>query len=342
MSGTSLDGLDIACVNFSFSDNQWSYQFVHTETIPYPDQLQQAFLNPFSWVGSQFADYDEAYCSFVANSVRVILDKLKDFHPTLIASHGQTLFHQPHSGYTFQLGNGAKIAAKVGVPCVSDFRTADVALGGQGAPLVPTGDQLLFPEFDNCLNIGGFANCSFKHSEKRIAFDIAPANFVLNQLAMKVGKKYDNEGSIAASGEIIPELLEKLNSIDFYSLKPPKSLGAEFVEQSIEPILQSFNKNIIPDLIATYTEHLAIQIANNLKPGNCLLTGGGTKNQHLVNRIKFHSHQTELVVPSDQLIDFKEAMVFALLGVLRWFKQENVLASVTGSKRNHCAGTIHP
>ena len=341
MSGTSLDGLDIACVQFMFHSGKLDYKFISTTTAPYPEVLKDAFKNPFNWVGSRIAQVDEIYSSFVAERILEVLSNAPDFRPKLIASHGQTLFHQPQAGFTFQLGNGSVIAAKTGIPCVSDFRSADIALGGQGAPLVPTGDELLFGAFDNCVNIGGFANCSFQENNLRKAFDMVPANFVLNSLAQKLSLPYDDGGKLAASGKLIDNLLGDLNALKFYQIQPPKSLGAEFVEQEIFPLLEKYKKHNTVDLIQTYTEHIAIQIAQNLKPGNCLISGGGTKNNFLINRIEHHAQDTELVIPFIELIDFKEALIFALLGVLRWKKMDNIFASVTGASKDHCAGTIH-
>lgn len=341
MSGTSLDGLDIACVQFTFHSGKLDYNFVSTTTVAYPEALKNAFKNPFEWVGSRIAQLDEIYSSFVAESIKDALANTPDFQPELIASHGQTLFHQPQAGFTFQLGNGSVIAAKTGIPCVSDFRSADIALGGQGAPLVPTGDELLFGAFDNCVNIGGFANCSFQENKTRKAFDMVPANFVLNQLAQKLSQPYDDGGKLAASGKIITTLLGELNALEFYQMQPPKSLGAEFVEQEISPLLKKYSTHKSIDLLKTYTEHIAIQIAHNLRPGNCLVTGGGTKNNFLIHRIEFRAQNTELVIPFIELIDFKEALIFALLGVLRWKKINNVYASVTGASKDHCAGTVH-
>lgn len=340
MSGTSLDGLDIAFIKFTYLGESWDYQFIHTKTIPYPAELLIALQRPFNWVGTHFAAIDESYCSFVAQSIRELLKEVDDFQPDFIASHGQTLFHQPEKGITFQLGSGSKIAAKTNIPCVSDFRSADVARGGQGAPLVPVGDQLLFSSFNNCVNIGGFANCSYTKNGARIAFDMVPANFVLNSLAERLGKPFDENGKEASKGELIPDLFKQLNQLDYYQLTPPKSLGAEFVNQYIKPILETYKSHSARDLLATFTEHIAFQIAENLAPGNCLLTGGGAKNEYLVTRLQEFT-STEVVVPTDELIDFKEALIFGLLGALRRKSITNVFASVTGAYKDHCAGSIH-
>ncbi len=341
MSGTSLDGLDLALLTFTQQGNTWKHQIVFAETYPFPNQLLQLLKNPFTWVGTRISEVDALYTQFVAHQVQEALSRNPSFQPDFIASHGQTVYHQPANGFTTQIGNGAQLAAKTGIACISDFRSADVALGGQGAPLVPVGDHFLFGEYDSCLNIGGFANVSFSENNQRMAFDIVAANFVLNELAQQLGKPFDENGAFASSGVIVPELLQELNGFDFYHQTPPKSLGSEFVNQAIFPLLEKWKKEeSLENLISTFTEHIALQIAAHLPMGNCLVTGGGAKNQFLIQRLRSLT-STEITVPTDEIIDFKEALIFGFLGVLRWKNEINVWASVTGAKRNHCAGSVH-
>jgi anhydro-N-acetylmuramic acid kinase len=260
--------------------------------------------------------------------------------PQLIASHGHTIFHQPDKNFTFQLGNGASVAAATHITTVSDFRSFDVALGGQGAPLVPTGDQLLFSEYDYCLNIGGFANISFDLDGTRIAFDVCPANIVLNELALQKGLPYDEDGRLGASGIVNEPLLQKLNNLDFYRQKWPKSMGREWVDIQIMPLLSASGLSI-EDQTATMYEHIAFQISNVTGNNVSLLaTGGGSKNLFLINRLK-QKTSCEVVLPDEKLIDFKEALIFAFLGVLAFNGQINIRASVTGSKQDHIGGVIY-
>jgi anhydro-N-acetylmuramic acid kinase len=250
--------------------------------------------------------------------------QVNDFLPTriikpdFIASHGHTIFHRPDLKMTLQIGDGETLAKLCGIPVVSDFRTGDVALGGQGAPLVPIGDELLFGNYDACLNLGGFSNVSFLNDfGKRIAYDISPVNIVLNQLASLVGKAYDNNGSMAAAGIVIDEMLNELNSLNYYLASYPKSLGREWVESNVNPILNKFEQFPLNDRIATFTVHTAQQIAKNLEGRkNVLVTGGGAYNDFLISKIREIS-DTEVIIPDKNLIEFKEALVFAFLGALR-------------------------
>jgi anhydro-N-acetylmuramic acid kinase len=261
---------------------------------------------------------------------------------SLVASHGHTIFHRPSEKITFQLGDGYFIAAETKITTVSDFRTFDVALGGQGAPLVPVGDEHLFPNYDFCLNLGGFANVSYSEYGKRIAFDICPVNFAINFLSNEAGKEFDKDGFLAMKGKTDKELLEKLNKLDFYKIPAPKSLGREWFENQIIPLIS--DKNIkLEDRLRTFYEHVAIQISDALKrekQKSVLTTGGGALNKFLVQIIKEHS-SNQYVIPGNEIIEFKEAIVFAFLGVLRIRNEINVFSSATGSRCDSCSGVIH-
>ena len=257
----------------------------------------------------------------------------------LIASHGHTIFHQPEKKFTLQIGDGRAIKLLNKIPVVYDFRSQDVLMGGNGAPLVPIGDELLFSDFDACLNLGGFSNISFKKDGKRIAFDICPVNIVLNKFAQLLHQKYDEYGNIAKKGIINEEILASLNSIEFYQKTPPKSLGIEWVNENIFPKLSDETPE---NVLATFTEHIADQIVtvfNDFKLKNVLFTGGGTYNSYLLERIKLKT-ETEIIVPEKGTIDFKEALIFALMGVLRLNNEINVLSSATGSSENHSSGIV--
>jgi len=338
MSGTSLDGIDLALCRFSESEDKWSYEIVDSETIAYPSAWIDKLKEAPNLKVEEFLMLNDEYGRFIGELVNDFL-RAKAI-PQLIASHGHTIFHQPEKKFTYQLGNGASISATTRITTVSDFRSFDVALGGQGAPLVPIGDQLLFSEFDYCLNIGGFANISFDQDGTRIAFDVCPANIVLNELAQKKGHIYDKDGRLGASGIVNEPLLQKLNNFDFYHQKWPKSLGREWTDTLIMPLLSASGLSI-EDQAATMYEHIAFQISNVIgNSGKLLTTGGGSKNLYLIDRLK-QKTSCEVVLPEEKLIDFKEALIFAFLGVLAFNGRTNILASVTGSTQDHIGGIIY-
>lgn len=339
MSGTSLDGLDLAQVFFQLENGRWIYEFGACETLPYSDEWRERLASAIVLSEEPLELLDKKYTTYLALQIQEFIDrhKLKDLDA--IASHGHTVFHRPDEGITKQIGNRAELAKLLRQTVVCDFRVQDVALGGQGAPLVPIGDRLLFGEYDYCINLGGFANLSFEKQGERIAFDICPVNICLNPLAQKLGLAFDNQGAIARSGNLIPELLKELEDLPFYQEAPPKSLGLEWVRENIDPILVRYS-NRTEDILHTFTEHIALQIANSLHEGaRVLFTGGGSFNTYLIERIG--QHQNILTQrASDRLINFKEALIFALLGVLKLRDEVNCLRSVTGASRDHSSGKI--
>lgn len=341
MSGTSLDGLDIVLADFWQENELWKYRILNSETYYYNSDLKKKLQNSHNLNALDFSILDLEYGRYIG-------DKINEFsrgHDNILfaASHGHTVFHQPEKGISIQIGNGNAIRSKITFPLINDFRSADVLMGGQGAPLVPIGDKLLFTEFGACINLGGFANLSFEKNDKRIAFDICPANFVLNHYCKKINLEYDKGGELAASGEINLKLLNELNKLDFYKLSHPKSLGREWLESKFFPICENYEIEI-KDMLATLVEHSAIQIANSLKnnKGKILITGGGAYNSFLINRISENiNNNIEIVLPEKTIIDFKEALIFAFMGLLRYQGKVNVLSSVTGASYNHSAGTIY-
>jgi anhydro-N-acetylmuramic acid kinase len=339
MSGTSLDGIDIALCRFSECGNGWNYQIIDAETVSYPSRWIEKLNNAPGLNAGDFLILHNEYGRYTGELIKEFLFNKES--PKLVASHGHTIFHQPDKKFTFQLGNGASIAASTHITTVCDFRNLDVALCGQGAPLVPIGDQLLFPEFDYCLNIGGFANISYELNGIRLAFDICPANIILNELARQKGNPYDLDGCIGASGIVNESLLRKLNSLTYYYQKPPKSLGREWVNNQIIPLLSQSGISL-EDQSATIYEHIALQIAEVInKSGRMLLTGGGAKNLFLIEKLK-EKTPCLLILPDEKLIDFKEALIFAFLGILAFSGHVNVLSSVTGSAQDHVGGVIYP
>jgi len=343
MSGTSLDGLDIAYCTFIFNRNKWQYSINCAETIKYDKQWQLKLKNASHFTAEKLLQSHSEYGIFLGKKVQAFIKKNNIKEIDIISSHGHTIFHQPAKGVTFQLGNGASIASVTGIKIVCDFRTLDVALNGQGAPLVPIGDRLLFSEYDFCLNLGGFSNISFENKSTRIAFDICPVNTVLNYLAEAKGKNFDKGGKIAQSGDINFTLLEILNKLEYYEKPPPKSLGREWVEQYFLPVI-NFHTISIEDKLATVTEHIARQISDVIKGskrgGKILVTGGGANNSFLIAKLKEKLPLCNVVFPSETLVNFKEALVFAFLGVLRMEGKTNTLCSVTGATRDSSGGVI--
>jgi anhydro-N-acetylmuramic acid kinase len=286
-------------------------------------------------------DVDLELGAFIGEAIRDFIGEY-GLSPGFIASHGHTVFHDPAAGITLQIGNGEEIAGKCGIMVVNDFRSQDVGFGGQGAPLVPVGDRLLFGQYDACLNLGGIANISYEENGRRMAFDICPANMVLNMLAGRAGKAYDDRGMMAKRGSVITELLEELESLPYYAKKGARSLGREWVEGAVFPLIGKYGNYSIPDLLATFTEHIAKRTgtAYSQHGKKMLVTGGGAHNDQLVSRIRHHS-AAGIILPDPLIIDYKEALVFAFLGLLRIKGINNVLASVTGAPHDHCAGRIH-
>jgi anhydro-N-acetylmuramic acid kinase len=339
MSGTSLDGVDLAACEFIHNENHWTFRILHCQTIPYPETWVKKLSEAPNTDALTFMHLHKDYGHFLGQLTKSFLET-HDFIPDLIASHGHTIFHQPAERLTVQIGDGNAIAAETGYPVVCDFRSLDVALGGQGAPLVPIGDRLLFPHYDACLNLGGFANISMEQNHVRIAFDICPVNIVMNMLANKAGLPYDKDGKLARQGKINIELLTTLNNIPYYMLLHPKSLGREWVQKEFLPVL-NMEENQINDILRTLCEHIAMQVNKSAgqKPGKILVTGGGAHHDFLMERISAAGDH-EWIVPELNLTDFKEALVFAFLGVLRWRNEINVLRSVTGGRQNHSGGSI--
>ncbi|HXB39177.1 MAG TPA: anhydro-N-acetylmuramic acid kinase [Bacteroidia bacterium] len=342
MSGTSLDGLDIALCNFSFQNNKWNCSIEKAKTVVYTKEWKNKLGNAHKLSSAQLIEWDATFGKFIGKQVSDFIKKNKISNVDLVSSHGHTVFHQPEKGFTLQIGSGACIAAIAGIKTVCDFRSGDVALGGQGAPLVPVGDELLFAEYDACLNIGGIANISFNRNNKRVAFDICPANTIFNYLAAKKGLAYDKGGKLAARGEIHWNLLKKLNSLSFYKDYKSKSLGREWIEKNIFTTVDK-EKISLQDKLATVSEHAALQVArvlNHFKIKNVLLTGGGAYNNDFISRVSVYSN-SEIIVPNNNTIQFKEALIFAFLGVLRVRGEINCFKNVTGAKRDSCGGAIY-
>ncbi|MBX7051100.1 MAG: anhydro-N-acetylmuramic acid kinase [Flavobacteriales bacterium] len=339
MSGTSLDGLDIAICRLS-KDSLWQFDILAAKTFEYDSELKMKLAHADLINGEQLQNLHVQLGNLHGQFTRDFFNEQK-IKPDFIASHGHTIFHQPEKGLTLQIGSPQHIAARTGIPVVADFRTLDVALGGQGAPLVPIGDVHLFSAYRYCLNLGGIANISIKNDQQKIsAFDICYCNMALNFMAEKLGQPYDPGGQIASSGRIIAELENTLHQFEYY-LKPfPKSLGKELFDIHIKPALEAYQDT--PSVLATLTHHIADRIAttiNHFGEGDVLITGGGAFNDYLIGLIR-QKTVSQLIIPDPLTIQFKEALIFAFLGTLRWRSEVNCLASVTGASRDNCGGII--
>jgi anhydro-N-acetylmuramic acid kinase len=345
MSGTSLDGLDICFCSFSRSDHptKWDYVINDCETINLPQDLKSKLSAAVVASGLDLSILNINLGEFIGKSINDFIRKNSidrdgiDF----ISSHGHTIFHQPDKNLTLQIGSGAAISGTTKLKVICDFRSLDLVLNGNGAPLVPIGDKLLFGQFESCVNLGGIANISYDNENiERIAYDICPANMLLNTICNKIDLAYDSEGNIAKSGQLNKELYEKLNSLSYYKKRAPKSLGYEWFQENLMSLI---DKSSIPieDILNTCTEHIAYQIGKELPSrGKALFTGGGSHNKYLIERVKNYSN-SEIVIPENEIIDFKEALIFGFLGTLRYINEVNTLNSVTGASTNSIGGCIY-
>jgi anhydro-N-acetylmuramic acid kinase len=348
MSGSSLDGLDIVFAEFHENGGKWNYEIIEADCYSYSkdwvERLRNAIiLNAFDY---QLLHVD--YGHYLGQQVNKFTEeKGLQYKVALVASHGHTSFHSPSRKMTAQLGDGAAIASEIQLPVVTDLRALDVAFGGQGAPIVPIGEKLLLGDYDYFLNLGGIANISI-NADPYLAFDICAANRVLNMLANDAGKEYDKDGEMASQGRVNESLFGNLNQLDYYKQGHPKSLANDFGTDIVYPMIRKENLSI-KDALRTYTEHIAVQLKNAIasigvktESTKLLATGGGALNHFLVERLKDHlkSLDIEVIVPEEKLVNFKEALIMALIGVLRWREEYNVLSSVTGATRGSIGGAL--
>ena len=347
MSGTSLDGLDLCRCDLRVEGGRWSYAVLAARTVPYSptwrQRLDEAIATPRDGLGA----LDAAYGHYLGTAARAFLDELGERLPVVVASHGHTVHHEPQRGYTRQIGHPDAVARAAGCRVVADFRTGDVALGGEGAPLVPVADRLLFGEYAACVNLGGFANYSFEREGGRLASDVTVCNLLMDRLAARAGLPYDEGGRLAASGTVDEALLRELNADEYFLRSAPKSLGREWLEAAVWPrFLRKLNGGTLStqDALATAVAHVAYQLADALSecgPGSILVTGGGARNAFLLEGLRQNLPRgARLAEATPELVDFKEALAFALLGALRLRGEDNVLASVTGACRDSCGGVI--
>ncbi len=342
MSGTSLDGVDLSHIVFTVKNNKWDFQILESETVSYSIDWLNKLKIAVGFSEAALEKLNQDYTQLLAGIISDFIEKYEIKNLDAVCSHGHTILHQPQNGFTLQIGNLPEIHTLINQTVVCDFRVQDVQLGGQGAPLVPIGDRILFSEYEYCMNLGGFSNVSFEQNNKRIAFDISPVNTVLNFYANQLGLDYDDKGSISRTGICNKDLLNELNALDFYQKKHPKSLGFEFVKETVLPIIEKYSIPI-EDKLHTFTEHVALQITLALpnKNGSLFITGGGAYNDFLIERVQYHLPKMKLIIPSAKILEFKEALIFALLGVLKLRGEMNVLSSVTGAKTDHSSGVIY-
>jgi len=344
MSGTALDGLDIACCNLTQSDGDWAFELLVAESIGYSKEWHNKLKDAIHSNIDAIDPLHQLYGKWLGEEAKKFIDK-HGIDVDFIASHGHTIFHQPEDGITVQIGSGQQIANITGKKVICDFRKLDVSLGGQGAPLVPIGDELLFSDYLACINMGGIANISYKINGERIAFDTGMANMLLNYLTLQIGKPYDESGLLAKSGKVDSYLLEELNNLDYHKLPYPKSTGYEWFLSDVQRVVDNSDISII-DKLATSVEHEAMQLGYVLdqfasEQGEVLVTGGGAFNAYFIERLKYYTPgNLKIVVPDKDVIEYKEAIVFALIGVLRLHNEVNTLKSVTGASLDSSGGEI--
>ncbi|WP_029448904.1 anhydro-N-acetylmuramic acid kinase [Cellulophaga baltica] len=346
MSGTSLDGLDLAYCHIWEANNAWQFVIQATKNVPYTPEMELKLKDAIFLPATELLEFHNTYGTWLGQQAKAFIEE-RNLSVDYIASHGHTTHHQPQRGLTYQIGSGQHIANESGIEVICDFRTNDVALGGQGAPLVPIGDQLLFHAYDFCLNLGGISNVSFNLDQKRVAYDIGLANMGLNYSTRKAGFAYDDGGKLARKGKVNQPMLKALNSLEFYDLPFPKSIGYEWFVEKVKPIIDATD-DTIENILHTSVLHVCEKVAadilqNTTKPKSTLLvTGGGALNTFLIEKLQEKLGDTvEIVIPSQTIIAYKEALIFALMGVLRIQKQTNVLCSVTGAKKDSCSGVMY-
>lgn len=344
MSGTSLDGLDIAYTEFKKNKGKWTYNTKVVTTIEYADDIKNKFKKALKMPGAELSAFDAAYGLWIGEQVKNFIEENK-LEPGFIASHGHTIFHQPDNNFTLQIGDGSSIHAITQIPVIYNFRKLDVALGGQGAPLVPVGDALLFSDYNYCINLGGIANITKNTADKEVlAYDICPANMVLNHLAQRIGASYDNKGETAAKGKLLEPLLKELEDLSYYKKDGPKSLGYEYISEHVFPLLSE--DYVVEDLLHTYCHHIAKMVAaeilklNGKEGQKVLISGGGAYNDYLISLLENYCKPVSIEVPDQKLLEHKESIIFAFLGVLRLEGENNVWSRVTGASRDSCSGTI--
>jgi len=349
-SGNSLDGLDLVFAGLTEVRGKWTYEIKAAERKAYTIEWEGKLAGAVNLSARDYLLLHSEFGHYIGYAVKqFITDHQLDHQVHFIAAHGHTVFHMPSQKMTAQLGDGAAIAAVTGLPVISDLRAMDIALGGKGAPLVPVAEQLLFPDYRYRLNLGGNATISSSIDNNFIAFDICPCNYILDALAESLGKRFDEDGKLAAGGITDNALLESLNGLSYYGQDYPKTLAGKFGTGTVLPLIQGYQLSTQGKL-NTYTQHIATQIAKavvKLQNGpeqeqKLLLTGGGVFNSFLLQNIRgqLQPYNIEIITPDVQTITFRNALMMALLGTLRWRQEPNALSSVTGAERDSVGGAL--
>lgn len=349
MSGSSLDGLDICYTHLEETRGVWQFEIIHADCIAYSKELTEQLAHAAQFVVNDYLKLNTSFGRYIGEQINQFITQHNLQHKVdFVASHGHTVFHEPEHYTSVQIGDGATIAAVTGLPVITDLRSMDVALGGQGAPIVPIGDRLLFGDYDYLLNIGGIANITIKNTERIFAFDVCPANQILNGLAQNVGKSMDENGAMAREGSVLLDVLSQLNDQAYYQQSAPKSLSNEAAVELGFPFLRE-SKHDNQDLLRTVVQHIAEQIAaavekypHQKEEAKMMVTGGGAFNVFLIEQLQelLHDLKVKVVVPDAQVVKYKEALVMALIGALRWREETNVLSSVTGAKQDSIGGAL--
>ncbi len=347
MSGSSMDGVDLAHCRLWSEGNHWKYEITHAETVPYDEKWRVRLSQLRGQNSLVLTKTDIYYGRYLGQLVNDFVSR-NNLKPDLIGSHGHTVFHYPEEWISLQVGDGASLSGITNLPVVSQFRQLDVAKGGEGAPLVAIGDEMLFSEYDYCLNLGGFSNISGILNGKRIAWDICPCNILLNRVARDMGLAYDEDGRIAEAGHIDYPLLGDLNEIPWYTKPWPKSLNRDWINKELWNIVREVRDISNENRMKTLVDHIACQIGDAvdaLSDGNAagkrvLVTGGGAFNKALMEHIRTHS-DAEFIVPEPILVNYKEALVFALMAALRVLNLVNIRKETTGASSNSVAGALH-
>ena len=336
MSGTSLDGLDIARAQFKIDDyGDWKGELLNFECFEYPEELWVRLRQSMELSGIDLKYLEKDWSEFAAS--KVVEMKLE---ADLLCSHGHTVFHKPDDGVTVQIGSGSILAARTSIPTICDLRSLDVAYGGTGAPLIPMVDRHLFSDYKACINLGGFSNISITSDEETVAWDMGPCNNLLNLLAREVGKDFDEDGAMAREGLISESLLKELLTLEYHDLRPPKSLGMEWFYNDLVPVLVRNNGFSLENILCTSVEYIAHTISKDLPKGKVLFSGGGARNTYLMERLAKLVNDSEIHICEAPMIDAKEAYGFAFLGLQRWLLMDNVLNTVTGATRPISSGAI--
>lgn len=345
MSGSSLDGLDLAVCRFWMEREDLHYSLEHTDTIAFSDPLVDALGSAYDSSGSAIFRVEQLFTSECAELIQRFISE-SDLKVDIIGFHGHTVFHEPQDGFTVQIGDGHQLSQKLSIDVIGDFRSKDVALGGQGAPLAPIVEKHLFKDYRLFLNLGGIANISIHNNDQIIAFDITACNQALNYLSQHLGEEYDDKGKLARSGSLKNDLLSQLSQIPYLSDCAPKSLSNTWVKNEFIPMLKK-DQGSINDQLNTVVEHIAIETANAIPDhstqGELLVTGGGAHNDYLIERMDYHLRPkgVKCARPSEKLINYKEAILMSLMAYLRIMEQPNCLASVTGASRDSSTGIIY-